>query len=71
MPLLRLTQTALGEDRHRVEIRFENEPPIPVEFEFKVPDEDYSDIRWYLEEFLTYPMDPAPARAQNIEKRIR
>ena len=71
MSLLRLTQTALGENKHRVEIRFENEPPIPAEFTFDVPDNDYGDIRWYLEEFLQYPMEPHPARAQNIEKRMR
>jgi hypothetical protein len=70
MPLLRLTQSSPKENQYRVEIRLENEPPIPVEFEFKVIDQDYSRIRWYLEEFLQYPMDPAPEIARDVEKRI-
>lgn len=71
MPLLRLTQTSVGENKHRVEIRFENEPPIPTEFTFDISNMDYGNIRWYLEEFLQYPMEPNPEIARNIEKRMR
>ncbi len=71
MPLLRLTQNSLTSTRHRVEIRYENEPPIPAEFDFAVDPADYGRIRWYLEEFLVYPMDPAPEIAREVEKRIR
>jgi tetratricopeptide (TPR) repeat protein len=54
-----------------VEIRFGDEPPIPVEFDFEMTDQDYAYIRWYLESFLQYPMDPAPQMARRIEERMR
>lgn len=53
-----------------MEIRFDNESPIPVEFDFEMTTQDYSDIRWYLEDFLKYPMEPNPERAQRIEARM-
>ena len=66
MPTLRLTQSTVRQNHYRVEIRYENEPPIPVEFDFQMSDQDYSDIRWYLEEFLQFPMEPAPEIAHRI-----
>jgi hypothetical protein len=37
-------------------------------FSFVVPDQQREDIRWYLEDFLQYPLDPAPKIAARIEK---
>ena len=34
-------------------------------------DEDRADIRWYLEDYLQYPLDPAPQIAERIEGRIQ
>ena len=32
--------------------------------------QDQEDLRWYLEDYLTYPVPPAPAIARRIEDRI-
>jgi hypothetical protein len=37
-------------------------------FPFAVPDQQREDIRWYLEDFLQYPLDPPPKIAARIEK---
>ncbi|MCP4695603.1 MAG: CHAT domain-containing protein [Gammaproteobacteria bacterium] len=42
-----------------------------AEFEYQLSDQDREDIRWYLEDFLEYPQDPAPTIARRIEERIR
>jgi hypothetical protein len=74
-PLLRLTHTALADDRHEVEIALEF-PGHPREtarspvFTFALSDQDHRDLRWYLEDFLQYPQDPAPAIAARIEQRM-
>ncbi|MEV0722309.1 CHAT domain-containing protein [Micromonospora purpureochromogenes] len=36
-------------------------------FELSITDEDRERIRWYLEDFLEYPLDPAPAIAAGVE----
>jgi hypothetical protein len=53
-----------------VEICFEYDPPIPVEFSFEMTSQDYAYIRWYLESFLQYPMDSAPEIARRVEGRM-
>jgi tetratricopeptide (TPR) repeat protein len=74
MSLLRLTQHIEKEDNYRIEIAFEEdgtrETP-EARFEFKMPDSDRADLRWYLEDYLQYPLDPAPQIAARIEGRIR
>jgi tetratricopeptide (TPR) repeat protein len=40
-------------------------------FEFVTTDEDAQNIRWYLEDYLLYPAEPAPAIAERVEKRMR
>ncbi|MGC1374962.1 MAG: CHAT domain-containing protein [Anaerolineales bacterium] len=71
MLTLRLTQLTLRENCYRVEIRFGDEPPIPAEFDFEMTNQDCAYIRWYLESFLQYPMEPAPQMARRIEERMR
>lgn len=71
---LRLSQTALGEDRYRVEIATEGGgKPRQIassDFIFKMDDGDQRDIRWYLENYLQDPHEPAPTIAARTEKRM-
>lgn len=39
-------------------------------FDFKLTPQDDEDLRWYLEDYLQYPHDPAPKTAARIEKRM-
>src|SRR5438874_8545431 len=39
-------------------------------FSFEWTHQDQEDLRWYLEDYLTYPVDPAPAIAARVEKKI-
>ncbi|HXM45230.1 MAG TPA: CHAT domain-containing protein [Bryobacteraceae bacterium] len=73
MSLLHLHQFAEGENRYRVLAEFENgavRRSAESRFELQVSAQDQEDIRWYLEDFLQYPMDPAPAIAARIERRM-
>ena len=75
MPLLRLTQHIEKKaDHYRVEIAFEDHDgsrqTADVTFKYEFTDEDRADLRWYLEDFLQYPMDPAPKIASRIETRM-
>src|ERR1017187_5730104 len=73
MSLLRLRQSAEGESRYRVMAEFENggvRRSAESRFELQFTAQDQEDIRWYLEDFLQYPMDPAPAIAARIEGRM-
>jgi hypothetical protein len=73
MPLLRLRQDREGGDRYRVHVEYEGDGPrrdADSHFEFQLPAQDREDIRWYLEDFLQYPMDPAPTIAARIERRM-
>jgi hypothetical protein len=67
MPILRPTQTALGEDLHLVELAREQEgarETATAEFRFRYSEEDQRDLRWYLEDYLQAPEDPTPHRAR-------
>ncbi len=74
MPILRLTQFADGDGRYRVEIAFEDEGSprrtAVSQFAFAVSEQDREDLRWYLEDYLQYPLDPAPKIAARIEARV-
>jgi hypothetical protein len=53
-PVLRLTQTALGEDRYSVEIIIEEgdqKRRATSEFFFSLTTQDRERIRWYLEDY--------------------
>jgi len=66
MPTLRLRQTSIGEDRYRVEIELEGQTAVS-EFTFALSAQEQEDLRWHLEDFLAYPLDPAPRIAARIE----
>ncbi len=74
MPTLRLAHSPDGPDQHRVEIALEGgsaprQTAISA-FPFALPAQDREDLRWYLEDFLQYPLDPAPTIAARIEQRM-
>ena len=73
-PMLRLTQTALGEDRYAVEVALEGDglprQTARTSFAFKLTDQDREDLRWYLEEYPQYPSEPAPTIAAGVEQRM-
>ena len=70
MRLLRITQAG-----DKVEIALENDgAPRQTEsrsLSFSLSAQDSEDIRWYLEDYLVYPLDPAPKIAKRIEGRIK
>ena len=73
--VLRLTQAAAGDGRHVVTTRvtgLEDYPEASAtsRFELSITDEDRERIRWYLEDFLEYPLDPAPEIAAGVEGRL-
>lgn len=74
MPLLRLTQKIEGEDQYRIELSLDDDDGsrqiTNVTFEYKFTPEDRADMRWYLEDYLQYPLDPAPEIAARVEKRM-
>ncbi len=71
---LRLTQYAESQaDTYRVEVALEGDgarQTCSAKFNFKLSEQDHKDLRWYLEDFLQYPLDPAPKVAERVEKRI-
>jgi tetratricopeptide (TPR) repeat protein len=75
MPLLRLTQHIENEDQYRIEIAFEDDDgsrqTADVRFSYQFTKQDRTDMRWYLEDYLQYPLDPAPQIAHRIEERMR
>ena len=40
-------------------------------FSFALSSQDAEDIRWYLEEYRIYPVDPMPIIAKRVEERMR
>lgn len=69
-----MTQISEGEDRYRVEIALEGDglprQTAVSEFDFVLSAQDREDLRWYLEDYLQYPQDPAPKIAARIEGRM-
>ena len=73
MFLLRLTQHTESSHHYRVELSLEGDgarQTADPRFEFKLDEQDNDDVRWYMEDFLQYPLDPEPIRAGNIERRM-
>lgn len=74
MPSLRITQERIAESKYRVRIELEEEgkarQTVDADFEFELTPEDHERMRWYLEDYLQYPQDPAPTIAAGVEKQI-
>ncbi len=71
---LRLTQHAEDQDKYRVEVALEGEglprQTATARFEFKLTPQQQEDLRWYLEDYLEHPFDPAPKIAAGVEERM-
>ncbi len=74
MLTLRLTQHPEGQARYRVEVALEGEglprQTAEARFDFTLDIQEQENLRWYLEDFLQHPFDPAPAIAEGVEKRL-
>src|ERR1019366_276588 len=73
MHVLRVRQTAEGEDAYRVLLELEangQRREDTRQFKFKLEAQDQEDLRWYLEDYLVYPSDAERAIAKRIEARM-
>src|SRR5512135_2609800 len=74
MTTLRITQTEESAGRYRVEIAREGDgsprQSATSHFEFQLTAQDRENLRWYLEDYLQFPQDPAPTIAARIEQRL-
>jgi hypothetical protein len=72
MPTLRLTQTSLGQDEYQVEVALEGDglprQTATTRFSFALSLQEQERLRWYLEDYLEYPFDPAPTIAADVEE---
>ncbi|MDY3555986.1 CHAT domain-containing protein [Gemmata sp. JC717] len=71
MPTLRITQLSISPGRHRAAVTLRDdhgEQAAEVDFDFAVSQQDRERLRWYLEDYLQFPLDPAPAIAQSVER---
>lgn len=72
MVTLRLVDRVEGPE-HVVEVLLEDAGPrraASVRFGFELSAQDREDLRWYLEDYLQYPVDPAPEIAREVEARL-
>ena len=68
VPTLRITHSA-----SQVEATLDGDGPRKTErrpFSFTLTPQEAKDIRWYLEDYRIYPVDPAPKFAKRIEQRM-
>ena len=68
-----LRQVAEGPDHHRVELTLEGDgvrQTAVSRFRFAMSEQDRENLRWYLEDFLQYPLDPEPKIAARIEGQM-
>src|SRR6185436_11286188 len=70
---LRIKQHPMAEGRHRVDLDLTGDGApraATAEIAFGLSPQDEEDLRWYLEDFLQYPQEPAPVIAQRVEGRM-
>jgi tetratricopeptide (TPR) repeat protein len=74
MRRLRITQSKEASGGYRVDLEFEAEKAprqtATSTFDFSLAEQDQADLRWYLEDFLQFPQDPAPKVAARVEQRM-
>jgi len=72
---LRITQSSEGSGQYRVELSLEGDglprATATASFDFHLQPQHREDLRWYLEDYLQYPHEPAPAVAARIEGEIK
>src|SRR5579859_1344266 len=72
MMTLRVVDRMAGAE-HAVELQLAGPGPVQsasVRFGFELSARDREDLRWYLEDYLQYPVDPAPEIARAVEVRL-
>lgn len=72
MGILRLVHRMEGAE-HVVELALEGfgaRRTAEARFDLGLTAQDREDLRWYLEDYLQYPMDPGPLIARQIEERL-
>jgi len=63
----------MAEGRHRVDLDLTGDGApraATAELTFGLSPQDEEDLRWYLEDFLQYPQEPAPMIARRVEGRM-
>ncbi|QDT25131.1 CHAT domain protein [Gimesia panareensis] len=74
MTTLRIKQTTEITGAYRIELTLEGNGLAPqnafASFSFEMSPQDQEDLRWYLEDYLQFPHDPAPAIAARTEQRM-
>ncbi len=72
--ILRLTQNPPSQGKYNVRIELLKESEFTqtadVSFEFNLSLQDQERLRWYFEDYLQYPQDPAPSIASQVEQRM-
>jgi hypothetical protein len=79
MPLLRLEQRSETQpdrpDLHHVRIELEAEGKArrtaEARFSFELSDQEAERLRWYLEDFIENPHEPAPTIAARVEGEMQ
>ena len=75
LPLLRITQDGSASSAFRIEIALESEGfarrTARADFSFKMTEQDQQQLRWYLEDYLQFPQDPAPKLAALVEAMLK
>jgi len=70
--VLRLSQFAEAQaNTFRVELSLDGGAPVRTRFTFALSPQDDEDLRWYLEDYLVNPFDPAPTIAARVETRMK
>jgi tetratricopeptide (TPR) repeat protein len=71
---LRITETAESNPgRYQIHVMLEGAGPrlaATVPLAFEITEQDRDNLRWYLEDYLQHPQDPAPERAARVEQRM-
>lgn len=72
--ILRLTQNPLSQAKYNVRIELLREGEFnqtaDIIFEFNQSFQDQERLRWYFEDYLQYPQDPAPSIARQVEQSL-
>jgi hypothetical protein len=72
--ILRLTQSSPTQGKYNIRIELlrdgEFTQTTDVSFEFNLSHQDQERLRWYFEDYLQYPQDPAPNIAGQIEGQL-
>ena len=73
MYILRLAHTSRQGGHHQVRVALDGDNVSCAaisQFRFEIPAQDRENLRWYLEDYLKFPMEPAPMVAKRVERRI-